>query len=99
MMHSITVQVFRFCPTVMPMYSLTSQKPASLTWDRNSEPEPIASTISATIGLDRSAATGARMPAAVTVATVAEPVATRISTATSQARNSTDSCCPRSRRR
>ena len=29
-------------------------------------------------------------PAAVTVATVAEPVATRMSTATTQARNSTD---------
>src|SRR5664279_1862189 len=54
----------------------------------------MASTISATCVLVRSAATGARMPAAVTVATVAEPVATRMRTATTQARNSTDSALP-----
>src|ERR1700712_56639 len=89
MMHSITVQVLRFCTTLTPRYSFTNQNPASLTCERKSEPAPIAKTISETCADERSAATGARMPDAVTVATVAEPVATRINTATSQARTST----------
>ena len=29
------------CQTVSPKYSLTSQKPASLTWLKNSDPQPI----------------------------------------------------------
>ena len=88
-MHSITLQVLRVWPTVVPRYSLTSQKPASLTCERNTEPAPIASTSRDASGDDRSAASGAMMPAAVTVATVAEPVATRTSAATNQATSST----------
>src|SRR5690606_21916237 len=65
--HSITVHDLRFCATDSPRNSFTNQNPASLTWDRNSEPDPIASTISQTRVLDRSAATGARIPEAVTV--------------------------------
>ena len=58
-------------PTVMPKYSLTSQKPASLTCEKNSEPEPMARASSATVGWSSVAASGATMPAAVMVATVA----------------------------
>src|SRR5450830_659660 len=43
---SITDQLRIVSPTVMPKYSLTSQKPASLTWLKNSDPEPMASTSS-----------------------------------------------------
>src|SRR5689334_15859628 len=94
MVHSMTVQLLRFCTTVTPMNSLVSQKPASLTWLRNSEPEPMASTSSDTCDVDRCAATGWRMPDAVTVATVADPVATRIRTATSQASRSGETLLP-----
>src|SRR3954467_2315854 len=74
-------------PTVMPKYSLTSQKPASLTCKKNSEPAPTASTTSDSCVGGSPAASGATMPAAVTVATVAEPVARRMSTATIQPRS------------
>src|SRR6478735_12047251 len=86
--HSMRDHVLNVWPTVILKYSLTSQNPASFTWLRNTEPAPIASTISATCVGDRPSASGATMPAAVTVATVAEPVATRISTATSHAASS-----------
>jgi len=39
-------QVLMVWPTVSPKYSLTSQNPASLTWEKNSEPAPMASTSS-----------------------------------------------------
>ena len=39
-------QVLIVSPTVMPKYSLTSQKPASLTCEKNSEPAPTDSTTS-----------------------------------------------------
>ena len=84
MIVSITDQVLMVCPTVIPKYSLTSQNPASLTWEKNSEPAPTASASSATVGRSSPAASGATMPAAVMVATVAEPVANRMPTATSQ---------------
>ena len=71
-------------PTVRPKYSLTSQKPASLTWLKNSEPQPIARTSRARWLAVRVDASGPTMPAAVMVATVAEPVPRRIRTATSQ---------------
>ncbi len=77
-------------PTLRPKYSLTSQKPASLTCEKNTDPAPIASTMSETSVVDMLAASGARMPEAVTVATVAEPVARRMKTATSQASSRTD---------
>src|SRR5215212_10148062 len=90
MIVSITDQLLMVSPTVIPKYSLTSQKPASLTWEKNSEPAPTASASSATVGAFSPAASGATMPAAVIVATVADPVATRMPTATSQPSSSGD---------
>src|SRR6478752_6648777 len=84
MMVSITDQVFTVWPTLIPKYSFTSQKPASLTWLKKSEPAPTARTSSAACDVDMSAASGATRPAAEIVATVAEPVARRIATAISQ---------------
>src|SRR3954471_5264103 len=94
MIVSITDQLLIVSPTVIPKYSLTSQKPASLTWEKNSEPAPTASASSAVMGRSRSAASGATMPAAVIVATVAEPVASRMPTATSQPRMSGEKFAP-----
>src|SRR4051812_625991 len=90
MMVFITDHVLIVCPTVIPKYCCTSQKPASLTCEKNSEPAPMASTTRASWTGDRPAASGTTMPAAVMVATVAEPVAGRISTATNQPSTSTD---------
>src|SRR3954452_5199509 len=81
-------------PTVSPKYSLTSQKPASLTCEKNSEPQPIASTSRARWLADSDGASGATMPAAVIVATVADPVPSRMSTATSQPSTSTEMLTP-----
>ena len=70
--------------TVILKYSLISQKPPSLTWEKITDPAPVA------IGLGYPhpellvLATGATMPEAVVIATVADPVATRISAANSQ---------------
>src|SRR6476620_2550617 len=47
-MVSIKDQVLMVCPTVIPKYSFTSQNPASLTWEKNSDPAPTASTTSET---------------------------------------------------
>ncbi len=77
-----------------PKYSFTSQKPASLTWLKNSDPHPIASTSSASSFVDRLGASGPTMPAAVMVATVADPVPSRIRTATSQPSSSTEMFAP-----
>src|SRR3954470_9485040 len=79
-----------FCTTLTLKYSFTSQNPASLTCEKNSDPQPMASTSSEVCVVLRSAASGARTPEAVTVATVADPVASRMSTATNQASRSTD---------
>lgn len=76
--------------TERPKNSLTSQNPASLTCEKNTEPAPIASTSSETSVVPRSCAIGDMIPAAVMVATVADPVATRMRTATSQASSSTE---------
>src|SRR4051794_40854162 len=84
MIVSMADQVLKVCPTVIPKYSLTSQKPASLTWDRNSDPDPIASASSGALVSGSWVSSGAIRPAAVTVATVADPVASRIPTAMSQ---------------
>src|SRR3954447_4511542 len=83
MIVSITDQVLIVCPTVIPKYSLTSQNPASFTCEKNSDPHPIANASNETVGLSSVVASGATIPAAVMVATVADPVATRIPTATS----------------
>ncbi len=104
---SMTDQVFTVCPTVIPKHSLTSQKPASLTWLKKSEPAPTERTSSEVPVVTVSAASGATRPAAEMVATVAEPVAGRIATAINQARSrvgtaqsfdrwrSRAACCPR----
>src|SRR3954452_22774989 len=81
-------------PTVSPKYSLTSQKPASLTCEKNSDPQPMARTRRARWFGDSDGASGATMPAAVIVATVAEPVPSRMSTATSQPSTSTEMLTP-----
>src|SRR5450830_1897687 len=89
---SHTVQVLKVCGTVMLKYSLTSQKPPSLTCDRISEPAPVASTISSGRVPPTDITIGATMPQAVVIATVAEPVATRISAATNQPSSKGDRC-------
>src|SRR6476659_4435903 len=91
---SISDQDLMFWLTDSPKYCLVSQKPASLTCEKNSEPAPIASTNSETWDVLRVAVTGCRMPAVVTVATVADPVASRISTATNQASSNGDTVEP-----
>ena len=70
---SITDHDLMVSPTVRPKYSLTSQKPASLTWLKKSEPQPIARTSRARWLVVRVVASGPTMPAAVMVATVADP--------------------------
>lgn len=75
---SMSDQLLMVCPTEIPKYSLMSQKPASLTCEKKTEPQPIARTSNAAWAGGKLAATGSRMPAAVTVAN-------RMTTATSQA--------------
>src|SRR5438105_654538 len=94
MIVSITDQLLMVCPTDIPKYSLTNQNPASLTCEKNSEPAPTARASSATWVGGSPAASGATMPAAEIVATVAEPVATRIATAISQPSSSGEKCSP-----
>src|SRR3954465_8977243 len=75
------------CGTLRPRKSFTIQKPESLRWERKSDPQPIAVMISATwLGVNSGggASTGTSRPAAVVIATVADPVATRMNTASSQ---------------
>src|SRR5471032_3264302 len=85
--------VLNVCPTVMPKYSLTSQKPPSFTCEKISEPHPVASTSNSALTAPfDAAAMGATMPHAVVMATVAEPVARRISAATNQPSSNGDKC-------
>ncbi len=80
---SLMDQVFMVSATLMLKYSFTSQKPPSFTWEKMADPAPVAmvSNSGRTPGL--CARMGARMPAAVVKATVADPVARRITAATS----------------
>lgn len=78
---SIAVHVRNVSLTVIPKYSLMSQKPESLTCDRIKEPAPVANTRSSLLTPGMTDAIGATMPAAVIMATVAEPVATRMTAA------------------
>src|SRR6266851_1244390 len=94
MIVSATVHVFSVCGTVMLKYSLMSQNPESLTCESTSDPAPVASTNSSACVPGVATAMGATMPAAVVIATVAEPVATRISAATVHASSSGDGCDP-----
>src|SRR5471032_2988213 len=85
--------VLNVCPTVMPKYSLTSQKPPSFTCEKISEPQPVASTSNSALTAPfDAAAIGATMPHAVVMATVADPVASRISAATNQPSSNGDKC-------
>ena len=84
---SQTVQVRRVCETLSPRKSFTIQKPASFKCDRNKDPHPMATTINATwfgVSSGCSASTGISNPDAVVIATVAEPVATRMNAESSQ---------------
>lgn len=81
--HSKIDQVFKVSPTLKPKYSLMSQKPASLRWERNMDPAPMAITSNVVaIGLaciiDMALL---RIPAVVRIETVAEPVAIRTNAA------------------
>lgn len=61
--------------SLIPRYLLTSQNPESFTWERIVAPEDIAITSKANIAAESSCVdvTGANSPAAVIIATVAEP--------------------------
>ena len=78
MIVSMIVQVFRVWTTVSPRYSFTNQNPPSLTCESVTDPAPIATTSNSRLVPGELAATGPTMPAAVVMATVAEPVATRM---------------------
>lgn len=60
-MVSITVHDFKVCTTDMPKNSLIIQKPASLTWDKMSDPAPVASTANSMFTPGVTARTGAMM--------------------------------------
>src|SRR5579872_4038328 len=87
-MVSITVQLLSVSPTLNPRYSFTNQNPPSFTCDKITDPAPIAMTSNSRLMPGVAAAKGATMPAAVVIATVADPVATRITAATSQPKTS-----------
>src|SRR4051812_8072400 len=87
---SMSDQVLMVWPTVIPKYSLTSQNPASLTWEKNSDPAPTARTTSEVSPCDIPSTRPTISELAVIVATVAEPVASRIRTASTQASSSTE---------
>src|SRR3954470_13346051 len=89
---SHTVHVLSVCGTLNLKYSFPSQNPPSLTCDRISDPAPVASTISSGETPPERATIGATIPHAVVIPTVAEPVATRMSAATSQPSSSGDTC-------
>src|SRR5260370_4432592 len=77
----------------MPKSSLISQKPPSFTCEKISDPEPVANTRNSELTLEPAAAAiGATIPHAVVMATVAEPVARRISAATNQPSSNGDRC-------
>src|SRR3954463_2003200 len=78
---SITDQVLIVWPTVSPKYWLTSQKPASFTCEKNTDPAPTASTTSDTSPVDIPETRSMISDDAVIVAIVADPVASRIRTA------------------
>ena len=63
---------------------MTIQKPLSLRCERKSEPQPTEMTMSSGLVPGWAAITGAMKPEATVMATVAEPVATRMKADTSQ---------------
>src|ERR1035437_8495679 len=88
MIVSQTDQVLMVSATDMLKYSFTSQKPPSLTCEKISEPAPVAMASNSGLTPALCSAIGATIPAAVVIATVSEPVARRISAASSHASNS-----------
>src|ERR1700730_3175691 len=87
---SNTVHDLNVSTTVNPKYSFTNQNPASLTCERINEPEPVARTINSRLTVGSCSTICATSPAAVIVATVAEPVAIRTKAATPQPRSNGD---------
>src|SRR5437868_1439453 len=85
-----TDQVLNTLGKFMPIYSFSSQKPASLMWEKNSDPEPIDSAISTGFKPGIAPAVAAIRPVVVTMDTVAEPVASRRITAVNQPSSSGD---------
>src|SRR3954469_316791 len=75
---------------LIPKYYFTTQKAASLTWEKNTEPAPTASTMSDTSPVLIPSTNPSMRDEAVMVATVAEPVASRMSTASTQASRITE---------
>lgn len=72
---SMMVQDFSVCLMLRLKYSLNSQNPLSFTWERVRLPEPTANTIKLGSVLVATT-TGAMIPAVVSPATVADPMAT-----------------------
>jgi len=66
----------------MPKHWFTSQKPESLTWEKAVPPQHSASTSISGLYPGIPFTMGATMPAAVMMATVAEPCARRMAAAT-----------------
>src|SRR5580698_1314992 len=87
MIVSQTDQVLIVSVMLISKYSLTSQKPPSLTCEKIRDPAPVAIASNSGRTPVLCSAIGATMPAAVVMATVDEPVARRISAASSQASN------------
>ena len=81
MIVSMTDQVLIVSSTVIPKYSFTSQKPASFTCEKNSEPDPIASTSRDVSPVLIRLATGSATVATVTASGVLAPLAADLSTA------------------
>ena len=77
------VQVFRVVFSSIPTRDLTSQKPESLKWEHTVEPPATAATVHARYNGDSSLIPGsaATIPAAMVMATVAEPTLIRTRTA------------------
>src|SRR5436190_24048654 len=92
---SITVHVFSIWGTVRLKYSFTNQNPPSFTCERINEPAPIAMINSSRGTPGVPAAIGATIPAAMVIATVAEPDATRIHDATRQPSHIGERIAPR----
>ena len=88
MIVSCTVQVLSVSPTDSPRNFPTSQKPESFTWEATDAPDAIAIVTKAAngSGCPEAVTSGATRPAAVIIATVADPCSTRMTTATNHAR-------------
>src|SRR5579864_7033522 len=78
----IAVQDFKVSATLMPKYWFTSQNPESLTWENPEPPQHNARTIISGRYPGMPFTMGATIPAAVMIATVADPMAIRIAAAT-----------------